>query len=93
MGAPEQLVQKTHMITCQADEMYEIVKRVHCMLPLSYQITSLNDFGWLCGLELLLDPSKFTPRRHENEKLTLNELVYNCALTFVGYITPFLFFG
>ncbi len=48
MGVPEQLVQKTHMITCQADEMYEIVKRVHCMLPLSYQITSLIDFGGGC---------------------------------------------
>ena len=61
MGAPEQLVQKTHMITCWADKMYEIVKRVRCMLPPSYWITSSLILGVAVWIRAAAGPKQVYP--------------------------------
>ena len=71
LGALEQLAQKTHVIMRWADEMYEFVKSVpqsafHASPHSSVSVVDL--FLWV-DIEPLPDPSKFTPREGENEKL------------------------
>lgn len=71
LGALEQLAQKTHVITRWADEMYEFVKSVpqSAFHASSYSSVSVVDIFLWVDIEPLPDPSKFTPREGENEKL------------------------